>query len=122
STKIRKALHKGDIEKANRYLGAPFMLSGKVIKGKQLGEKLGYATANLAIVEDYKIIPKAGVYVVKSEINGKRYFGMTSIGTNPTVGGTEQSIETHFFGWQDKLYGKHLRIRLLKRIRDEVNF
>src|SRR5699024_7853668 len=65
STKIRKALENGKLEKANRYLGAPFILSGKVKKGKQLGRKLGFPTANLAIKEDYKLIPKGGVYVVK---------------------------------------------------------
>lgn len=122
STKIRKALEKGDIEKANRYLGAPFILSGKVIRGKQLGQKLGYPTANLNIAKDYKLIPKNGVYVVQSEIEGKLYHGMMSIGTNPTVGGHERTIEAHFFGWNDDLYDKFLTVQLLSRIRDEKHF
>lgn len=122
STKIRKALNNGDFEKANRYLGNPFMLTGKVIKGKQLGQKFGFPTANLKIEEDYKLIPKEGIYVVKADLNGKTHFGMMSIGTNPTVGGKEQSIETHFFDWNQSLYGKELSIKLLQRIRGEEHF
>ncbi len=122
STKIRKALKKGNLEKANRYLGAPFILTGKVIKGKQLGQKIGFATANIHIAEDYKLIPKNGVYVVQTEIDGKRYYGMMNIGTNPTVGGIGQSIETHLFGWNEELYGRQLTMEIHTRIRDEKNF
>lgn len=122
STKIRKALKKGELEKANRYLGAPFILTGKVVRGKQLGQKLGFATANIHIEEEYKLIPKNGVYVVQTKIDGKRYHGMMNIGTNPTVGGTGQSIETHLFGWKEELYGRRLTVEILTRIRDEKNF
>jgi len=122
STKIRKALNQGKLERANQYLGAPFMLTGEVEKGKQLGQKLGYATANLAIKESYKLIPKSGVYVVRSVINNNTYYGMMNIGTNPTVGGQNQTIETHFFGWEGELYGHTLQIKLLKRIRAEEKF
>ncbi len=123
STKIRKALDDGNLKKANRYLGKPFLLSGSIIKGQQLGQKLGYPTANLYIEEKYKLIPKHGVYVVKSVLNKETYFGMMNIGTNPTVGGNKLSIETYFFNWKGgDLYGKELQIELLKRIRDEENF
>ncbi len=122
STKIRKALNVGDLEKANRYLGAPFMLTGTVVKGRQLGQKLGYPTANLHIKETYKLIPRGGVYVVKANIDNREYYGMMNIGTNPTVGGKEQTIETHFFDLNQSLYGKKLKIELLKRIRSEENF
>lgn len=122
STKIRKALTNGNLEKANRYLGAPYMLTGNVVKGKQLGQKIGYPTANLSIKEEYKLIPQDGVYVVKAIIQGKQYFGMMNIGTNPTVGGTKQTIETYFFNWTGELYGEKLQIKLLKRIRDEQHF
>lgn len=122
STKIRKALLKGELEKANRYLGSPFILSGKIIRGKQLGKKLGFPTANLYIEESYKLIPKKGVYVVRSKIDEKTYFGMMNIGTNPTVGGMDQTIETFFFDLNQNLYGKKLRIELLTRIRDEEKF
>jgi len=122
STKIREALLDGDVTKANAYLGYNFMLTGKVIKGKELGRKLNYPTANLYIEESYKLIPKNGVYVVKSKIDNTTYFGMMNIGTNPTVNGTSQTIETHFFDTSFNLYEKKIQIELLKRIRDEKKF
>ncbi|EZH71982.1 riboflavin biosynthesis protein RibF [Aquimarina atlantica] len=122
STKIRKALFDGNITKANAYLGYCFMLTGKVVKGKRLGRKLNYPTANLHIEEDYKLIPKNGVYIVKSFIDSKIYFGMMNIGTNPTVNGTKQTIETHFFDTSFNLYDKKIQIEMIKRIRDEKKF
>ena len=122
STKIREALFEGDINKANTYLGYNFMLTGKVIKGKELGRKLGYPTANLHIEENYKLIPKKGVYIVKSHINDMTYFGMMNIGNNPTVNGQHLTIETHFFDASFNLYEKKIQIEMLKRIRDEKKF
>lgn len=122
STKIREALLTGEMEKANTYLQHPFVLTGTVVKGKELGKKFGYPTANLKIEEDYKLIPKNGVYVVRSKIDDKLVYGMMSIGTNPTVGGTEKTIETNFFMPEMDLYGKKLQIEMLTRIRDEKNF
>ncbi len=122
STKIRQALLEGDVTKANTYLGYNFMLTGKVVKGKELGRKLNYPTANLHIKEEYKLIPKNGVYIVKSTIDNKIYFGMMNIGTNPTVNGIYQTIETHFFDASFNLYEKKIQIELLKRIRDEKKF
>ncbi|MHA7055641.1 bifunctional riboflavin kinase/FAD synthetase [Aquimarina sp. M1] len=122
STKIREALLDGNIAKANKYLGYNFMLTGKIIKGKELGRKLEYPTANLHIEEEYKLIPKKGVYIVKSQINNKTYFGMMNIGFNPTVDGKHQTIETHFFDASFNLYEKKIQIEMLKRIRDEKKF
>lgn len=122
STKIRTALQAGEVEKANTYLQHPFVLTGTVVKGKELGKKFGFPTANLKIEEDYKLIPKNGVYVVRSKIDDKLVYGMMSIGTNPTVGGTEKTIETNFFMPEMDLYGKKLQIEMLTRIRDEKNF
>ena len=122
STKIRKALENGEIDKANKYLGYEFMLTGKIVKGKQLGRTLGYPTANMQIMETYKLIPKNGVYVVKSCIDNQTYYGMTNIGNNPTVGGTKQTIETYFFDSDFNLYDKKIQIELLTRIRDEKKF
>ncbi len=122
STKIRRALEEGDIQKANTYLGYAFMLTGTVVKGQQLGRTLGYPTANLHIKENYKLIPKNGVYVVKAIIEGKTVFGLTNIGTKPTVDGTTQTIETYFMDFESDLYGQNLQIRLLERIRDEKKF
>lgn len=122
STKIRKALEEGNIKLANKYLGYNFMLTGIVVKGKELGRTLNYPTANLHIEESYKLIPKNGVYVVKSCIDNTTCFGMMNIGINPTVGGSERSIETHFFDVSLNLYDKIIQLELLDRIRDEKKF
>ena len=122
STKVRKALEEGAIEKANNYLGAPILLTGTVITGKKLGRTLGYPTANLDIKENYKLIPANGVYVVSAYIEDVLVYGMMNIGTNPTVGGTQRTIETYFFNFEGDLYDKTLQIRLHKRLRDEKKF
>lgn len=122
STKIRKALNEGDMKTANKYLGYHYMLTGKVEKGKGLGRQLDFPTANLSIEEDYKLIPKNGVYVVKSILNEKLYYGMMNIGFNPTVDGSSKSIEIHFFDFKDDLYGQNIQVDILERIRDEHKF
>lgn len=122
STKIRKALQEGNIERANSYLGSHFLLTGKIVKGKGIGKDLGFPTANLKIEEAYKLIPKTGVYVVKADIDNQEVFGMMNIGYNPTVGGSEKTIETYFFNLDKNLYGKELQIKMLKRIREEKKF
>lgn len=122
STKIRKALEAGNIKKANTYLGYDFMLTGTITKGKGLGRQIEFPTANLHIEEQYKLVPKNGVYTVKSYIDNKPVYGMMNIGVNPTVGGTEKSIEVHFFNFDEDLYGKKIQLNLLKRQRDEKRF
>lgn len=122
STKIRKALLNGDIEKANNYLGYHFMLTGVVVKGKSLGSTIGFPTANINIEESYKLIPKPGVYAIKTTINDVRYNGMLNIGNRPTVEGKHQTIEVNFFDFNADLYGKTIQIELLKFIRDEQKF
>lgn len=122
STKIRAALQEGNIKTANTYLGYNFMLTGKVIDGKKLGQTINYPTANLHIEETYKLIPKHGVYIVKSIIDNITVYGMMNIGYNPTVNGKHQTIETHFFDFNKDLYGQNLKIELLQRLRDEQKF
>lgn len=122
STKIRKALQAGDISTANEYLGYQFMISGTVVEGKAIGRTLQYPTANLKPSEDYKLIPKNGVYVVEARIYSKQVFGITSIGTNPTVGGTQKTIETHFLDFDQNLYNQPLQIEFITHIRDEETF
>ncbi|WP_299527231.1 bifunctional riboflavin kinase/FAD synthetase [uncultured Lutibacter sp.] len=122
STKIREAIKSGNIEKANKYLGYHFMLTGQVVKGKNLGEKLGFPTANLHIKEAYKLIPKTGAYVVKAEINNETVFGMMNIGFRPTVSGKNQTIEIHFFDFNKDLYGATIQIDVLKFLRGEQKF
>ena len=122
STKIRRALAGGNLKTANNYLGYNFMLNGLVVNGKQLGGKIGYPTANIDVQEAYKLIPKTGVYVVQSTIEDKTIFGMMNIGSRPTVDGNHQTIEVHFFDFNQDLYGKHLTISLLYFLRDERKF
>jgi len=122
SSKIRRALENGHIKTANSYLGYLFMLNGSIVKGKGIGKTLDFPTANLQVEENYKIIPKNGVYVVQSNISGERVFGITNIGTNPTFGGSVKTIETYFLDFNEILYDKFLKLEFLKRIRDEVNF
>lgn len=122
STKIRNALDAGDIATANNYLGYPYLLTGTVVKGKEIGRTIGFPTANIEITEDYKLVPPIGIYVVSSIIDGKNVFGMMSIGTNPTVGGTTRTIEVNYLDYEGDLYGKELRISLYGKIRDEQKF
>ena len=122
STKIRTALQEGDVETANTFLNYNFMLTGKVVKGKGLGKTINYPTANIKINEDYKLIPKNGVYIVKSTINGKDVYGMMNIGFNPTVNGQHKTIEVHFLNFKNDLYESTLKVELLKRIRNEIKF
>ena len=123
STKIRSAILEGNIPKANKFLGYNFMLTGTVIKGKGLGKTLDFPTANIQIEAAYKLIPKHGVYVVKSQIKGVEVFGMMNIGKNPTVSeGNQTKIEVHFFDFSANLYGAVLKIELLDHLRSEIKF
>ena len=123
STKIRNALLNGDIETANAFLGYDFMITGNVIKGNGLGKQLEFPTANLYIEESYKLIPKNGVYVIKSYYKNKLLYGMMNIGTKPTVSEeNKQSIEVHFFDFNNTLYDQKLQIDILHRLRDEQKF
>ena len=122
STKIRKALQDGNMALANEYLGYAYFLTGEVVKGKQLGRTIGFPTANIQIEEDYKLIPKNGVYVVKTFISQKEVFGMMNIGFNPTVNGQKQTIEVNLFDFDAEIYGQKLEISLLKYLREEQKF
>lgn len=122
STKIRKALQEGNMSLANEYLGYAFFLTGEVVQGKQLGRTIGFPTANIQIKEDYKLIPKNGVYAVKTFIGQKEVFGMMNIGFNPTVNGQKQTIEVNLFDFDADIYGEKLEISLLKYLREEQKF
>ena len=121
STKIRSAIKEGNIRLANSYLGYNFFLGGEVVKGHSRGKELGFPTANLKIDED-KIIPKNGVYLVKSKIDHQDVYGMMNIGYNPTFNNKSKKIETHFFNLNKNLYGKIIKIELLEYIREEKRF
>lgn len=122
STNIRTALGNGSIQLANRYLGYTYFFSGKVMKGKQLGRTIGFPTANLELLEPFKLLPKKGAYVVYSMLKGARIFGMMNIGHNPTLGENERTIEVHFFDLKEDLYDSVLCISLLAFIRPEEKF
>lgn len=122
STKIRKALTDGNMALANEYLGYEYFLTGTVSKGKQLGRTIGFPTANLIIKENEKLIPKNGVYVVKSIINQKTVFGMMNIGFNPTLGGENLSVEVYFLDFDADLYTLEIRVSVLEYLRPEQKF
>ena len=122
STKIRMALEKGNMNLANQYLGYDYFLSGTIVKGKQLGRTIGFPTANLKIEENYKLIPRNGVYVVQSIIHQKTVFGMMNIGYNPTVSGENLSIEIHYFDFDADLYGHEVSVSILQFLRPEQKF
>ncbi|SNR14019.1 bifunctional riboflavin kinase/FAD synthetase [Tenacibaculum jejuense] len=122
STKIRNALKNGNLKTANNYLGYNFILAGKVVTGNNLGNKIGFPTANITIKEDYKLIPKAGVYLVKSEIKDNCFYGMMNIGNRPTIDGTHQTIEVNFFDFSENLYDKTITTELIYFIREEQKF
>jgi len=122
STKIRKALLEANIKLANEYLGYSYFISGKVVEGKKIGRTIGFPTANIQINENYKLLPKNGVYIVSSKIDNVLRFGMMNIGKNPTLGDNEQSIEIHFFDINEDIYSKNLQISILEHIREEQKF
>jgi riboflavin kinase/FMN adenylyltransferase len=122
STKIRNAILEGNITLANNYLGYNYFFSGIVVKGKQLGRTIGFPTANIKINEDYKLIPKNGVYIVKSNYDKKTIFGLMNIGTRPTVDGTNQTIEVFFLDFDKTIYDETLTIEIIEFIRDEQKF
>ena len=122
STKIRTALLAGDMALANEFLGYEYFISGTISKGKQLGNTIGFPTANLQIDEKFKLIPRNGVYVVKSTINQKTVFVMMNIGFNPTVAGENLSIEIHYFDFDGDLYDQKISVSLLEYLRPEQKF
>ena len=122
STRIRKALEEGDIEAANGMLGYEYGLHGVVVAGNRMGRTIGFPTANMQLYEPLKLVPQNGVYAVNVEVTGNVFRGMCNIGTRPTVGGTARTIETHILGFNEDIYGLPLRIRFLRRIRDERKF
>ena len=122
STLIRKALEAGEIEEANAMLGYEYGLHGVVVAGNHQGRTIGFPTANMQLYEPLKLVPQNGVYAVNVEVTGNVFRGMCNIGTRPTVGGTARTIETHILGFDEDIYGLPLRVRFLRRLRDERKF
>ena len=121
STAIRKALAKGDMKKAQKLLGRPFSLKGRVVTGDKRGARLGFPTANLEAVPG-QALPVGGVYACRAYINGQSYAAMTNIGSRPTFGGGPQLIEVYLLDYDGDLYGRELAIDIIERLRDEKKF
>jgi riboflavin kinase/FMN adenylyltransferase len=124
STMIRKALLKGELEKANSLLGYNYFINGTIVEGKRIGRSIGFPTAN--IKPDYinKLIPGNGVYAVEVKHNNSVYKGMLNIGTRPTVntGSEQMSIEVHLFDFKGNIYGNKITLVFRYRMRDEMKF
>lgn len=122
STKIRKALESGEVQTANQYLGRPYELNGIVVKGQQIGRSIGFPTANIHVPNDYKLIPKDGVYAVEAKVEDQIFKAMLNIGNRPTVDGTRKTVETHLFDFQGDLYNKLITVYFRAFIREERKF
>jgi riboflavin kinase/FMN adenylyltransferase len=119
SSKIRSFLRQGLIEKANRFLGHPYKITGKVIKGYSRGRHIGFPTANLD--PDNDIIP-SGVFITESLLESQKFPSVTNIGHCPTFNKSKIDVESYIMDLQTDLYGKNMGIFLLKKIRDEKKF
>ncbi len=122
STKIRNSLLEGNVSLANEYLGYPYVLTGNVVKGNQLGRTIGFPTANIEISEDYKLIPKNGVYIVTTIVNDETVFGMMNIGVKPTLCENKLTIEVHLLNFEKDIYNQKIQVNILERLRDEDKF
>jgi riboflavin kinase/FMN adenylyltransferase len=123
SSKIRHALEKGDVELATKYLGYEFFMNGVVVKGKQLGRTLGYPTANLKIEDEDKMVPAIGIYFVSVKLDNEKFYGMLSIGKNPTTDNDGQvKIEVNIFEFDRDIYNMNISVAFIKRLRDEQKF
>ena len=125
STKIRHALSIGDVATANRLLGYPYSVTAEVVRGNEIGRTIGFPTANLELPKEYRLINNAGVYTCLVDLNGKTYKAMANIGKRPTIGDRDDDnfiIEVNIFDFDQDIYGQHITVRFLDRIRDEVKF
>jgi len=124
SRTIRDLLQeKGDVEAAAERLGRPYQLAGVVARGEGRGRKIGYPTANLALEDARKLVPKRGVYATIVKLpNGNQWGGMMNIGRRPTFDEMDVTVEVHLFDFQGDLYGDRLSVQFLQRLRDEQKF
>lgn len=121
STVIRKLLKQGDVEQTSKLLGRNYSVSGKVIKGKQIGSKLGFPTANLHVTPNMMLL-KSGVYVSQTHVNGQVFRSVTNVGFNPTFNQNQFNLETFIFNFDEDIYHKYIVVDILKRIREEVKY
>ena len=122
SSSIREFIKKGKIKEANKFLGHAWSVSGRVITGDKRGRLIGFPTANLEIDEEYKLIPKNGVYLIYTKFEEQVFFGMMNIGVKPTLKFKKESIEVNLFDWEKDIYGEFIEVFFLDYIRDEKKF
>jgi riboflavin kinase/FMN adenylyltransferase len=121
STRVRYFLLHGQLDDAARLLGRPYSMEGRVVHGNKLGRQLGFPTANVFLHR--KRSPLQGIYAVKCYgIRTQVVYGVASVGTRPTVGGTKCLLEVYLFDFNDTIYGKHIRVEFCHKIRDEQKF
>lgn len=122
SSRVRHALSQGDLATAQRLLGRPYCLTGRVVKGEQVGRTIGFPTANLKLPSD-KFVPCQGVYSVQVHgVSDLPQPGVLNIGTRPTVNGRQQTVEVHLLNWSGNLYGQTLTLSLSHFLRPEQKF
>jgi riboflavin kinase/FMN adenylyltransferase len=122
STIIRQLISEGSVRKAKRFLGRNYCISGVVIKGINIGEKIGFPTANMDLTEKTKWIPRDGVYAGWVRLSGQIFTGMIDIGFSPTVEGKHWGIEAYLHNFNGDLYGHQMDLFFVDRIRDELKF
>ena len=122
SSKIRKALEAGDLDAATHFLGRPYSISGRIIKGDKLGRVLGFPTANIDLDSHDKLIPIEGIYAVRVVHEKVEYGGMLYIGTRPTIDGSQRSIEVNIFNFDKEIYGESLQVSFIKLLRMDSKF
>ena len=121
SSAVRQALAEGDMDKAARLLGRPYMMDGKVAHGDKIGRQLGFATANIRI--KHNPLPMSGVFAVEvAGLDDKPLPGVANLGIRPTVGGTRTLLEVHLFDFNRDIYGAHISVRFLRKLRNEQRF
>lgn len=121
SSNIRHCLASGDLGQARKLMGRPFRMSGRVIRGRQLGRQLGYPTANMRLAALPS--PLKGVFAVRARWGDSGWRdGVANLGTRPAVGGEGFLVETHFFDLDEELYGRRLEVEFVKKLREESHF
>lgn len=121
STEIRSLIRDGNIGLVNEMLGRNYKITGKVVHGNKIGRTLGFPTANIELDTNYQI-PKIGVYKTQTIIDKKSYLSLTSIGTNPTVGGDVVKLESYILDFDNDIYGEKIEVEFLEYIRGEMYF
>lgn len=121
SSEIRNLVEKGQLDQANRYLGRPFSIEGKVVHGKKIGKSIGFPTANMELEFD-QVLPETGVYETRVYYKDKVYKGATSVGKNPTFGKNPVTVETYILGFDENIYGRKIKVDFLRRLRGEIAF